>query len=359
MRRPLEKYAGALLHRSRWEDLGFHSRDLASDDFTRVFPGHHTPTDHPASFHAMAWVLQNHVEKGAVLSHTTAALLWGIPLPLALDDGVAALRASAVMHDDGAELIPALQPGASLRTGARLPLLHVRVERGGTSGVSRGAVVHRQRSGPTAALGPLTVSAPSEVLRELATMMPLWDLVAAADAVIGTETPCPGESLASLTGAASDARGRHGASRTLGALRLARPRVRSPGETVLRLLLAATGFPEPTPNAVVRDPLTRRTREIDLAWEEVRFGLEYDGDGHRLAKGQWREDEVRRDELASQGWTLSRANGDDLFRPLRILLRLRRSLGERGLRVPDEGRIRRVVGDVASRGLSLRIARRQ
>lgn len=356
----MARYRGALLHHSGWRDLGFHSRQLASEHFTTVFPGYRTPTDHPASLNAMAWVLQNRVEAGAVLSHTTAALLWAIPFPLTLDDGISALRGGDVVErEDGTEMIPSLRPGESLRAGARLPMLHARVSQGGGSGVARGAVLHRQRPGPTAALGPLVVSTPSEVLRELATMMPLWDVVAAADAVLGPRSRSPGESAETLGGAVSAARGRPGTPRTLEALRLARRRVRSPGETIFRLLLARAGFPEPSLNLPVRVPRSGSIKEIDLAWEEIGLGLEYDGDGHRLTKGQWRDDEVRRDELASRGWTLSRANGQDLFRPLRILLRLRRTMAERGLRVPTEERVRGVVADVGARGLSMRVARRQ
>lgn len=355
----MERYRGALLHHSGWSDLGFHSRQLASEHFTTVFPGYLTPTDLPASLNAMAWVLQNRVEVGAVLSHTTAALLWGIPFPLALDDGISRLRDRELAVRNGVDVIPSLRADTSLRTGARLPMLHARVERGGGSGVARGAVLHRQQPGPTAALGKLIVSAPSEVLRELATMMPLWDVVAAADAIVGPRTRSPGESIESLADAAADQRGRPGTPRALEALDLARRRVRSPGETIFRLLLERAGFPTPSLNLPVHVARTGSVKELDLAWEEIGLALEYDGDGHRVTKEQWRDDEVRRDELASCGWTLSRANGKDLFRPLRILLRLRRTMAERGMPVPTEQRVRSVVADVGERGLSMRIARRQ
>ena len=357
MRKPLEQYGGALLHHSRWRELGFHARDLASPSFTTVFPGYRTPTDRPASLNAMGSVLQGRVLPGAVLSHSTAAVLWGIPIPLALDRGVDMLRAGAVVGPDGVERIPAVAPGESLREGAQLPLLHARVGRGGSSGLGRGAVIHRLRDGPTASVGRLVVSSPSEVLRELASAIPLWDLVAAADGVIGPESPCASASPASLVDEIAEGRGRRGMPRALAALRLARHRVRSPGETIFRLLLAEAGFPDPTLNHPVPDPITGGTKEIDLAWEEIGLGLEYDGDGHRLTKGQWRDDEERRDELASRGWTLSRANAKDLYRPTRILLRIRRTMAERGLRVPDEARVRQVVVEVGRRQLTTRIAR--
>ncbi|WP_127097480.1 hypothetical protein [Brachybacterium saurashtrense] len=358
MRKSLDRYGGALLHRSRWHELGFHTRDLASQSFRTVFPGYHTPTDHPATFNAMGSVLQNRVLPGAVLSHSTAAVLWGIPIPLVLDSGVDMLRAGVVVGPAGVEQIPSVAPGMTLRDGAKLPLLHARVDRGGSSGLGRGAVVHRLRAGPTASVGRLVVSSPSEVLRELASQIPLWDLVAAADGVVGPETQCTEATLDSLVDEIAEGRGRRGTPRALAALRLARTRVRSPGETIFRLLLAEAGFPEPTLNHPVPDPVTGGTKEIDLAWAEIGLGLEFDGDGHRLTKGQWRDDERRRDELASRGWTLSRANGKDLFWPTRILLRLRRTMAQRGLRVPDDARVRSTVVDIGRRELSTRIARR-
>ncbi|WP_422115896.1 hypothetical protein [Brachybacterium sp. UNK5269] len=355
MPRDSGRFAGALLHRSQWLAAGFHPRDLASDRFTTVFPGYHTLTVHPATVNAMAWVLQNRVQRGSVLSHTTAALLWGVPLPWRLEDGVGLLRRPDLPTREGVPLIPAVLPDRSLAAGAKLPMLHCRVERGGSAGVSRGAVVHRCRGGEIARVGGLIVSSPGDTLRELATLMPLWDVVAAIEAVVGPQTTTARTTLPALSEVIAEAHRRAGAPRLRAALDLARMSVRSPGETVMRLLLDAVGFPSATPNLPVRDPVSNQLREIDLAWEAVGLGLEYDGEGHRLTKEQWREDEARREELASYGWTLVRANGDDLWRPLRLLLRLRRTAQRHGLAVPSEERIREGLRDVARRQLSLRI----
>src|SRR5699024_10966982 len=173
-----------------------------------------------------------------------------------------------------------------------------------------------------------------------ATLLPLWDVVAAVEGVIGPDAMHPGETLASLRRATEDGRGTPGTPRLRNALALARESVRSPGESVMRLVLVAAGFPEPMPNLPVRDEETAKVRYIDLAWPSVGFGLEYDGDGHRTSKGQWQDDENRRDELASQGWTLARANGSELRRRRRVRRRLRGSLGERGGGVPGRRDLR-------------------
>ena len=355
MPRDLTRYRGALLHRSRWLHLGVHARDLASDRFTTVFPGYLTPTEHPASFNALAWVLQNRVRPGSVLSHTTAALLWGIPLPWRLEDGVGMLRPQELAPGVEDPVLPAVLPGRTLGVDASLPLLHCRVAPGSSSRVGRGVVVHRQGPAATARLGSLLVSSQAETLRELATLLPLWDVVAAVEGVIGPDAMHPGETLASLRRATEDGRGTPGTPRLRNALALARESVRSPGESVMRLVLVAAGFPEPMPNLPVRDEETAKVRYIDLAWPSVGFGLEYDGDGHRTSKGQWQDDENRRDELSSQGWTLARSNGSDLRRPLRVLLRLRRSLGERGLDVPGEQHLRRTAQRLSVEQPSLRL----
>jgi hypothetical protein len=355
MSRDLTTYRGGLLHRSEWLRLGLHPRELATDRFTTVFPGYLTPTDHPASFNAMGWVLQTRVRPGSVLSHTTAALLWGIPVPWRLEDGVGLLRRPALGRGHGVPLIPAVLPDRVLGDDASLPVQHCRVEPGASSRIGRGAVVHRRRPGATARLGRFIVSSQAETVRELSTMLPLWDVIAAVETVIGAESEHPGETIDSLRDSTEAGRGTGGSLRMRRALDRARPGARSPSESVMRLILEAAGFPAAIPNLPVTHPRTGKVRYIDLAWKAVDLGLEYDGDGHRATKEQWREDEQRRDELASLGWTLARVNGDDLRQPLRILLRLQRSLGERGMHVPSEQHIHRTVARMAAEQPSLRL----
>lgn len=351
----LTEYAGALLARDHWLRIGVHPRVLAGADMTAVFRGWHTPTDSPASFSAMARRVQKSVVPGGVLSHTTAAMLWGIPLPALLENGVGLL--SSGVQASGSDVIPSVLPGTSLRTGATLPMLHVRVEQGQTSGPLRGARVHRWEPGATERWRGLVLSSRCEVLRELATLLPLWDVVAAVDAVVGPKSLCPGITVADLSEHVARMRGRRGVARLRDALVLVRGNSWSPGESIMRLLISGAGLPEPVLNHPVRLPGSGELRYLDLAWPQVRFALEYDGDVHRRTKDQWRQDEARRDEIASLDWTLSRANGDDLWKPLRVLLRLTRSLAARGVRVPDEAHVRRYVAALSVDAPSLRIVR--
>lgn len=352
------EYGGYLLTRQEWMRLGAHSRDLAGADFTTVFHGYLTLTDHPANFDAMAWVLQNTVLPGSILSHSSAALLWDIPLPLQLDDELALLR---VDESGGrrARPLPAVREGVTLRTGATLPLVHCRVLQGASSGTIRGAAVHRWEPGPTLISGRLALSCPAETLRELATVLPLWDLVAAVDAVVAGRTDCPSTGLVELTEHLGTVRGRRGTAELRRALGAARERAWSPGESIVRLLVTGAGFPEPELNLPVRERRSGRWRYLDLAWPEAGCVLEYDGDGHRTTKQQWREDESRRDEIAALGWTIIRATGTDLWQPARLLLRLADALGSRGLEVPGEADIKGFLATLAQTRPSWRIARHQ
>jgi hypothetical protein len=379
----LARFHGALLHRTEWRALGVHSRALASKRFVTVFPGYLTLAEHPASFNAMAHVLQVRVRPGSVLSHSTAAVLWDLPLPAKFENGVGLLRVPVLDVDDGeggtrttepqredqvtrlrrlelergdgTVLVPAVRPGLSVGGSVTLPSLHIRVGPSASSSVGRGATVHRGEPGPAVQLGGLTVSARAETVRELATLLPLWDVVAIADALIGPGLSHGAETLESLQATLEAGRGTVGTARARRALALARTDVRSPAESVMRLLVEEVGLPPATPNLPVRDPDTGKTRYVDLAWPSIRFGLEYDGDGHRRERGRWQKDEERRDELAAQGWTLARATGADLRKPLRVLFRLRTALDQHGLEVPSAEHIRRIVKRIATNPPSLRI----
>lgn len=70
-----------MLHRSTLIARGVHPRRLASDEFTAVLPGWHTPTAHPATLREICRVALAEQWPTAVISHDTAAILWGFPLP--------------------------------------------------------------------------------------------------------------------------------------------------------------------------------------------------------------------------------------------------------------------------------------
>ncbi|MGO1507341.1 MAG: endonuclease domain-containing protein [Microbacterium sp.] len=113
------------------------------------------------------------------------------------------------------------------------------------------------------------------------------------------------------------------------ALPLARDRVESPKETQTRLLIVTAGFPEPIVQFEVRDG-ERFIARVDLAYPELRIAIEYEGDGHRTDKAQWRHDIQRQRELEGVGWIVIRLTEEDLKDDGSSLLRhLRRAIAAR------------------------------
>jgi len=95
------------------------------------------------------------------------------------------------------------------------------------------------------------------------------------------------------------------------ALPFARVGVESPKETETRLLLIDKGLAEPVVQHEVRVD-GRLIARLDLAYPELRIGIEYDGDGHRTEKTEWRRDIQRQRVLEANGWILLHLTEADL-----------------------------------------------
>jgi len=113
------------------------------------------------------------------------------------------------------------------------------------------------------------------------------------------------------------------------ALPLARVDVESPKETETRLLMRRAGLPEPVVQHEVRDGL-RLIARPDLSYPELKIAIEYEGDGHRTDKDQWRRDIQRQRELEDLGWIVIRLTQRDLREGQESLLaRIRRAIAAR------------------------------
>lgn len=113
------------------------------------------------------------------------------------------------------------------------------------------------------------------------------------------------------------------------ALPLARDRVESPKETETRLLLVNAGLPEPVVQYEVREGL-RFLARVDLAYPDLKIAIEYEGDGHRTDKDQWRSDIRRQRDLEDRGWIVIRLTQYDLGAGAAALItRIRRAIASR------------------------------
>lgn len=362
---------GALYSRAEWRALGVSSGRLAGPGFVTVFPNFSTPTSNPASINAMCRVLQQQVVPGAVISHTTAAALMQIALPWWIDGGIGALSSAAYEMDDS-WVVPSTLPVAKKLSGPapkgeaqpdpwkadlesglphyengrpigppaqaqplkQLPRVHCRVSTRTKHYLGPHAVAHRHRPGPSFERGGLTISHPYTVLLELATLLSHDDLVIAIDSLLAREPPFRNVTLEKLHDIPGMYSGRPGAKILRRALRDARARTDSPGETRTRLLLRRAGFPEPQINFPVTDPDTGQQRYLDLAYPELLIGVEYDGDHHRRSRTQRRADQARKDSLESAGWNLRTLTAEDIKDPQRFLDALHRTFTRAGAAAP-------------------------
>lgn len=121
-----------------------------------------------------------------------------------------------------------------------------------------------------------------------------------------------------------------GRATILAALEFAREKVESPKETETRLLIVRSGLPEPEVQHEVFDDGLFIAR-IDLAYPELKIAIEYEGDGHRTDRDQWRRDIQRQRDLEDRGWIVIRLTQADLADGSAALLaRIRRAIASRG-----------------------------
>lgn len=264
----------------------------------------------------------------AAISHASAALLRGFPVPRALQ-----LRPELHVTVPRPRRAP---KGAGVR-GHSLHLPQAQVEQ-----VLIVAPSTREGLPVPLVNEPLT-------LLTCATQLELPDLVALADAMLhrarAEQRPDP------MLTALEIGAGRPGHSRLERAAPLRRQGVRSRAETLLRLMIANAGLPEP----VVAHPVqsTKRspktwTAEADLAWPLFGVVVEYEGDEHRTSRRRFATDVRRFDRYFDEGWRAVRATRADVFEDASELMgRIARRLVDGGWTPPRRWKVRTVRPAVA------------
>jgi hypothetical protein len=247
-----------------------------------------------------------HMHVSEYFSHSTAAILWDLPLPR-LDDDLPHISV----------------PGRATR---------MRGVHGHQISQSLSRVVTHPGHG-------LRVADPATTWAMLGgTLRHPYDLVAVADAIVrvpripGPRGRIERDAWGSVTELANaiEAGRRHGVA----ALRQALPRIRhgvaSRMETWVRLLIVDAGLPEPVTDHDVYDREGRFVGCVDLAYPSLRIAIEYEGDQHRTDPRQWQRDIEKQERLADLGWRVIRVSRAHVFTdPESIARRVRAAIGAR------------------------------
>ncbi|WP_322409103.1 hypothetical protein [Microbacterium invictum] len=276
----------------------------------RAAPRAHDAAAHPfarerAAIIEAALRFSVRMNDGGCFSHTTAALLWDLPLPNLSDTRVHVST-------------PGRAPRAAGTVGHHVRPDLVRIVRHPLFGVP--------------------VSDPATTWAMLAPMITGYDLVAIGDAIVRSPRvagpfgyvirPALGD-LDELRRAVTIGR-RIGAEALRAALERIRPGVASRTETWARLLLVDAGLPEPVTDHDVYGAAGEFLGCVDLAYPELRIAIEYEGDQHRTDAAQWQRDLEKHERLMDAGWRVIRVARDQLFRyPLQYVDRVRVALSTR------------------------------
>lgn len=227
----------------------------------------------------------------AVVSHLTAARLWGFEVPLVRED-----------------------ERVHLTVRPELRLRHRRDRRIHYSSVP--APETRRRHG-------LLVTSASRTWIDLAALVPPAALLAVTDQLLGQGFPA--DELPAILRRSAGRRGVVVARRVVAR---ADALAGSPMESVLRWSVLEAGLPRPVLQHVVRAG-GRFLGQVDMAWPDLRVLVEFDGNVHRDRR-VFVDDVRRQNGLVLAGWTVLRfTSADVLGRPELVLAAIRAALGLR------------------------------
>lgn len=230
-------------------------------------------------------------------------------------DPDARLRVAAARLSIGREVAACRHTAAELHGFGVLadPVTHV-VVLGGGACLRRGPLWPHQ---PVLAARDLvqlrcgtSTTGPDRTAVDLARTLPRLDALPILDAALDAGVCTP----ESLTAETERHVGLPGVRRARTLISLARCGAESPQESRLRLRCHDAGLPPPAVQLPVLDARGRPLRWLDLGWEDVKVGLEYDGEtGHDGARRR-RADRRRHNLLQDDGWAMFYATDLDVYR---------------------------------------------
>ena len=237
----------------------------------------------------------------AAFSHGTAARLLGVPLPFRLE---------------------------------REPRIHIAVRPPRRAPRVDGIVGHQLDLGSDHIVRRCSfpVTSPERTWCDLAVVLSARELVAVGDFLIARNRPLTSRDR--LGAIVRQWSGRRGAAKLVAALGLLSERAESPPESILRVMLVEAGLPRLDVNLDLRDGSGAFLARPDLRFPDYRLIVEYEGDGHRADRQQWRSDFGRTARLQVFGEEVLRVGAADLRDEAALLAVVRALLIRRGWRQP-------------------------
>lgn len=229
------------------------------------------------------------------LSHVTAALIWGCPVPLRL-------RQAAV----GALHVSTIGQGPVERRSGMI-----------------GHRIRHDRAEVVTARGFRT-SSPATFWYECRTLLSVRSLVVLGDHLVGTSGLCEREWLEATIHS-----GDRAVTRARIALELVRAGSESAMETIVRIIVVEAGFPEPALNVDVGGADGVFIGRVDLAWPDLKIAIEYDGDHHRTDRETFQRDRGRSNDFSVAQWLVIHVTAGDVRAPSTFLDQLRQAFALR------------------------------
>jgi hypothetical protein len=153
----------------------------------------------------------------------------------------------------------------------------------------------------------IRATTPARTALDIACRYPLDKAVAAIDALARATHL----KMADVESLAQRYKGRRGIRNARAAIDLVDPGAESPRETWLRLLLIRAGFPRPQTQIPVYGEYGVLVAVIDMGWEDIKVGADYEGDHHRTSRRRFNNDIRRAEAVTELGWIDVRVTIED------------------------------------------------
>jgi hypothetical protein len=232
-----------------------------------------------------------YVRKGTILNATTrarAAWLWSRRSAIVAGNSAAALYGAKWVSDQAPTqlLYQHRRPPPGIRTW-----------------------LDRLADDETQLVAGMPTTTPVRTAFDLACRNPVGKSVAAIDALARATRL----DVAEVELIAERYKGHRNIRRARAALKLVDAGSQSPRETWLRLLLVEAGYPRPQTQIPVYGQYGELVAVLDMGWEEIKLGVEYEGDHHRTDRRQFNRDIARYETLTNDlDWIVVRVTAEDV-----------------------------------------------